>query len=347
MIQVNISPFNNSFRLVNLTDTSVKKVRNNEEIRGTASISRYKEMKLLIGIDSSDSSNQVIDEAASMPLPQGSEIMVISALDFLDPLPVDLIEHVVAESERLVHHAVDKLREAHPDATVTGSVPDGFAADEILRTSQEWKPDLVMVGTRGRSGLTYLILGSVSRRILLEACCAVRVVRKKERAGNKEDYRVIIAMDDKDNADKLVEHVLSSNWPVNTTFKCINVVPEKPGPLLTHLGAEAMKSMKLHYDAMVAQRTSWLDAAEVKLNDRFGNKSAHAEMLRGDAKTELIEKAKEWEADLVILGSHGRRGIDKLILGSVSEAVAVHSMSSVEVVPQKQKVKEKKVHYIV
>jgi nucleotide-binding universal stress UspA family protein len=55
-------------------------------------------------------------------------------------------------------------------------------------------------------------------------------------------------------------------------------------------------------------------------------------VLVGDAKTMILDEAASWKADLIVVGSHGRKGLGRLLLGSVSEAVARHSRCSVEIV---------------
>ena len=52
----------------------------------------------------------------------------------------------------------------------------------------------------------------------------------------------------------------------------------------------------------------------------------------GDAKTQILDVAAEWKADLIVLGSHGRKGMDRFLLGSVSEGVARHASCSVLIV---------------
>jgi nucleotide-binding universal stress UspA family protein len=53
---------------------------------------------------------------------------------------------------------------------------------------------------------------------------------------------------------------------------------------------------------------------------------------QGDAKSKILDAANDWRADLIVLGSHGRKGLDRFLLGSVSEAVARHAHCSVEIV---------------
>jgi len=56
------------------------------------------------------------------------------------------------------------------------------------------------------------------------------------------------------------------------------------------------------------------------------------EVLSGYPKAKIVDEAKKWGADLVVVGSHGRRGVERILLGSVSEAVALHADCSVEVI---------------
>lgn len=55
-------------------------------------------------------------------------------------------------------------------------------------------------------------------------------------------------------------------------------------------------------------------------------------VVTGDAKAVILEEAADWKADLIVLGSHGRTGLERFLLGSVSEAIARHTRCSVEIV---------------
>ncbi|HIA51520.1 MAG TPA: universal stress protein [Candidatus Melainabacteria bacterium] len=305
-------------------------------------------MKILLAIDGSDCSTEVAKLVSEMTCSAGTELMVLSAVDFLEPLPSleGIKRKELLATEKLVHSYVEQLRSAHPDAIVSGAVADGYACEEILDTCKEWAPDLVMVGSHGRSGLDYLFFGSVSRTVFLEAPCAVRIVRRKsEEHSEAGTYNVIVALEHTDSSGQVLDHVLSTPWSQKTNFRCVHVVRDTPESILSEPEGGYTHSMKSHYDNLVAGRLGWLEAAAAKLNDKLGRRAATAEILRGEPRKAILDLAKNWPADLILVGSHGRRGIDKAVLGSVSEAIAVHAQCSVEMT--RVKTLSKKVHIIV
>jgi len=92
------------------------------------------------------------------------------------------------------------------------------------------------------------------------------------------------------------------------------------------LGYEETMRALLERAQAVADRTlTKLGAAGLALESR---------VRRGDPSHEIVEEAKSWGADLIVVGSHGRTGMQRLLLGSVAEQVVRHAPCSVEVVRQ-------------
>lgn len=306
-------------------------------------------MKILFAVDGSHCSKEAIATALTMRCPAGTELLVVSAVDFLEDLPSleGIKKKEIAETEKLVHSVVQQLRDTHPHATVTGAVRDGYVYEEILDTCKEWKPDLLMLGSHGRTGISFLMTGSVSRAMLQEAPCAVRIVRVRSEEHTKSDiFNVILALESEEHSQSLIDHVLEFPWSEYTTFKCVNIVSELHRGLLAEPEITQGEELHAHYQDMVAGSAAWLEVASQKLNNKFGKRVAKAEVLLGEPRQALVELAKSWPADLIVMGSHGRRGFEKSILGSVSEAVAMHAPCSVEIIRVKSLAK-KKVHFIV
>jgi nucleotide-binding universal stress UspA family protein len=91
--------------------------------------------------------------------------------------------------------------------------------------------------------------------------------------------------------------------------------------LIDHLWADADEQAQ---QAAVAARNMMDQAGLIET----------AAVLRGDPRALLVNYAKDWNADLMVVGSHGRRGLTRMLLGSVSEAVAFHAHCSVDLIRQ-------------
>jgi nucleotide-binding universal stress UspA family protein len=142
---------------------------------------------------------------------------------------------------------------------------------------------------------------------------------------------IILAMDDSPHSRAALEGILKRPWPEGTKFRVISVVepfhPEYAGwhtsyvPLAVDAQKELLEATKRVVDDSAA-----------RLEQKFGTGTVQAEVLEGYIKDKILECAREWPADLIVLGSHGRRGFTRFLLGSVSEAVVAHSPCSVEIV---------------
>jgi nucleotide-binding universal stress UspA family protein len=240
-----------------------------------------------------------------------TEFKIISVIDFFEPLPALQGEkqRQIKVAKELVDKTVKEIQEKHPECTVSGDLLNGYAKQEILKCAREWPADLIVVGSHGRTGVAEFVLGSISHEVLVEAPCAMRIVRE-----SKSQDNVLLAMDTSEYSKHALEHVLRSSFASGTKFKCVTVNDK-------NAAADDDKS----------KTQSWLEECVTKLNDKFGADSATYEMADGEPKKKIVELAASWPAGLVVLGSHGHNALDLLILGSVSEWVALHAPCSVEI----------------
>jgi nucleotide-binding universal stress UspA family protein len=131
--------------------------------------------------------------------------------------------------------------------------------------------------------------------------------------------KVLIAIDSAPSSQRVLVAILSRPWPSGTAFCILHVVDLQTFARLPVLIEEASR-----------EGADLLQDAAAKLSG--GGYQACTKLLLGYPRGELSAYAKEWGADLIILGSHGRRGLDRFLIGSVSEAVAVHASCSVQVI---------------
>ena len=123
--------------------------------------------------------------------------------------------------------------------------------------------------------------------------------------------------------------VARRSWPKLTEIKLVSVVDPAEliiGPLY------GLAEQIGRTEEMKKERAQEAINAASRILDSAGLKSTW-DVLEGETKTRIIDEAKAWGADLVVVGARGRSGIDHMTPGSVSEAVAMRAHCSVEVIP--------------
>ncbi|HVG55112.1 MAG TPA: universal stress protein [Vicinamibacterales bacterium] len=147
-------------------------------------------MKILLAVDGSEASDAAIDEVRQRPWPKGSTVRVLSVVQQYMPSAPDVVlasmtfEEIRArlseEAEQLTRAAAERV--AAPSIMVETDVRQGDPRTAILDAADEWKADLIVVGSHGRTGLQRLVMGSVAQSVVAHARCSVEVVRPRRRA---------------------------------------------------------------------------------------------------------------------------------------------------------------------
>lgn len=149
-------------------------------------------MRILLAIDGSPCSEAAVNELATRPWPASSEIRIVSAFEVpLSPTPeawaisseyFNQMERVAREQAQAVVSAAATKVEARVDQTisVTTGVLIGSPRSAILEESENWKADLIVVGSHGYGPWQRFLLGSVSQAVVSHAKCSVEVVRCTE-----------------------------------------------------------------------------------------------------------------------------------------------------------------------
>lgn len=147
--------------------------------------------KVVFATDGSDGARQAEDLIASWPFLAALPVRVVSVASIVPPFAVhdptgtgmipaeayqQLIDDARAEHEQAAKESVKRLVARHVAATAV--VREGYAPTEIVRQAVDAGADLIVIGSRGRTGLTRLLLGSVARSVLFQAPCSVLVVRQ-------------------------------------------------------------------------------------------------------------------------------------------------------------------------
>ena len=146
--------------------------------------------------------------------------------------------------------------------------------------------------------------------------------------------KILLATDGSPCSDAAVDEIARRPWPADSQVRVISVV-ELPAPIAAepyllpdNFFVEVEKAARNSAQEVITR-------AESKLSES-GNLLVSTEVLMGSPKRVIVEEAETWHADLIVVGSHGYRAWERLLLGSVSQAVATHAPCSVEIVRQRQ-----------
>ena len=297
-------------------------------------------MKLLVAVDSSAVSGTVVDHVAKRPWPSGTTACLVHVIDWWQwPSNASPIQAVKQSADALVKSASDKIRKAGLQATAT--VLEGHPRIAVAEYAKEWSADLVLVGSHGTSGLVRFLLGSVAQATLRRSPCSVEIVRKsaQDSAAASTAMKILIGTDGSDCSIAAVRSVAQRPWPPGSQMRVISVVP----PIVPFSFGETI-SVPF---APVYPPPDLVETIEKQARDRAEEAMARARQILseehvkaieanflpvGDARQVILDQAKDWSADLIVVGSHGYRALDRFMLGSVSESVAMHAHCSVEVI---------------
>ncbi len=147
--------------------------------------------------------------------------------------------------------------------------------------------------------------------------------------------KIVLAIDGSKFSEAAAQAVITQGKPDSTEIQVLHVV--EPPSLLV---AREMGGYDRALDAVWEQETKQAQALVTKVADGLRSKGLKVTTTveQGEPKSKIIEAASKWHADLIVVGSHGRKGLEHFLLGSVSDAVARHAGCSVEIVriPPKQ-----------
>jgi len=294
------------------------------------SVGRRCPVKLLMALDGSTGSDAVLREVAARPWPPGSECCLLTAIDpfFFTKAPL-----VLSEAKKDAQVALDESAQSlkKNGLELRTEIVLENPRHGIPRAASEWKADMIVMGSHGRGAFGRLLVGSTVQAVLRHAPCSVEIVRQHAKNGRQgEGMRVLVATDGSDCAEAAVRSVAQRPWPGGTEIRVMSC-PELP--LIT--GAYP------YYPPDVLTEVATANETQAKVAVQKG-----VEMLKkgGLRVSEEVTEAQEspvrailgmadlWGADLIVVGSHGRRGFDRVVMGSVSESVALHAHCSVEVV---------------
>jgi nucleotide-binding universal stress UspA family protein len=309
-------------------------------------------MKILFAYDGSECADAALQDLKWAGLGADAEVLVMSLADVFVPPPAgeadeplppympdsvkrahELARKQLEEAAALAKRASEQIKSMFPRWRVSHGAEADSPAWALIRRADQWNPDLIVMGARGLSVFGgRLILGSISQRVLYEARCSVRVARGSSQKIGKP-IRLLAGVDNSPDSNAMVDAISEREWPLGTEVGLLAVVDTvmaiAPGP-----NGSDLKWIE------VGEEENWDQVREVfaAAAEKLRRAGLHTEVLvrRGNPADEILQEAHTWDADCIFVGARGTRGIDRLLLGSVSAAVSARAHCSVEVVRPKR-----------
>jgi len=256
---------------------------------------------LLVATDGSDFSTGALRVAARFAKRNNAELttmsMVMIGLD-TEGMAADVIQRAEAETRAVLAAAQAAIRADGYDTRI--ELRQGVNPHkEIVRLADDQHADLIVMGRRGRRGLALMMVGDSTRKVIGYADCSVLVV---PRAADIWQRRILLATDGSRHAERAAEAAGQVAKIFGLPITVLSVLRPKFDDVRR---AEAQLEVDRVREAL-AQESIEVDSAVVE---------------GVDPAAVIIESARQRGADLIVMGSHGRTGMGRLLLGSVAEKV--------------------------
>src|SRR3989338_140558 len=259
-------------------------------------------LKVLIAHDGSGGSDKALCELGKAGMPEKAEALVLSVADdwaiqqgvlgnpdvysqYAVPFSgFNFMELSLDEARNASRRAAETLRGFFPLWKIEPqSVSSDSAAWKLIEKIELWKPDLVVMGSHGRSQVGRLLFGSVSHKVLTHVHCNLRISRgRAEDEKQTPPLRIVVAFDGSQESETALEAALCRHWPKGTAMRLITVIDTRvsvaflrpTGPIRYWTTDEDKNPI------------AWIDRMLAYQKKRIEEKGliAYAEAVRGDPK---------------------------------------------------------------
>ena len=308
-------------------------------------------MKIIAAVDGSPHSDFALELVTRLCLPQTTEVVLLSVAEELevgtyseslrDYIAQSVREKQIRQAQSLLQVETRKL--APHLLPIRSELRDGHAADQIINFAEEEHADLAVLGARGLNALERFFLGSTSEKVAKYARCSVLIGHKPtepdEPAGDatvqaadetaSEKLRILVCCDGSRASNEAVESL--AHLPLGSKAEIMllsvhSLISLFRNDILQKMSDEWQRE-KQQAEESLAQSAEHLKASGLS---HISVRVREAD----DVSAEILTVARNWKADLIMVGSTGRSAIDKFLLGSVSKRIARHSPCSVWIARQ-------------
>ena len=268
--------------------------------------------------DFSEPAGRALNLAGSLAHREGARLLVLHVANTLTDAVNVLLDDPSPDRQR---QRLEQLQLEVPGVPFESRLAFGGAAAEILKTAQETGCDLIVMGTRGRKGLGRLLMGSVAEQVVRNALCPVVTVNSPSRepavqaevsSGTAAPIRTVL-------------HPTDFSGPCAEAFRVacelagdqsarLTVVHVAVSPPIAPINQPVPPPLPEDPRGKLEELLRLAQASAPGLQ-------ADYRVEKGDAAPRIVSAAQEMRCDLIVMGTHGRTGLGRVLMGSVAEQV--------------------------
>lgn len=274
-----------------------------------------KELGIVVAVDGSPASTAAAGWAAreaamrNIPLTVAHAVSTPTATFPPVPYPESLVTGLEDEGKKAIMHAMKVAEDAIPaERAVPISRKLVYAAPTPALLKMSDTAEMIVVGSSGRGPLARGLLGSVSSAVVRHANCPVAVVRDGELPDPRNGY-VLLGTDGSPASELATEIAFDEASRRGVDLVAIHAWSD----------AAVVEVFDIDWPAVEGEAQRSLAESLAGWQERYPDVCVHRVVARDRAARHLIDKADG--AQLVVVGSHGRGGLSRMLLGSVSNAV--------------------------
>jgi nucleotide-binding universal stress UspA family protein len=280
---------------------------------------------ILVATDFSPTARAGVDWAIEVASDHGASIRLIHGLllasrmtDYV-PAPPDFTEALQAAAAARLEEVCDRVRGAGLE--VSSDLRLGLPSQAILEAIREQEADLLVIGTRGLTGVSHLLLGSTAQRVVQHATCPVLSVHPGDHEEHRRIRTVLVPTDfsrDAESATAAARRVLGAD------IEGARIVLLNAYHLPFEYTAYGTIPMSIDYTRDV-EGAAQEKLAEIAAKLAADGLEVEIRAVEGYPPDVIVDEAEKSSADLIAMGTHGRTGLAHLFLGSTAERVVQHA----------------------
>jgi len=199
---------------------------------------------------------------------------------------------------------------------------NGTPSERLVEVAEREHADLVVLGTRGLSGLRHLLLGSTASAVVRGAPCPVLTVHPGDEVSLRDLRTVVVPTDFSEDADHAVDELGRLFGPHARGARVV-LLHVYHLPLLLEPLFGDVRVIPASFDEISGQLREDLEPAAERL--RAAGFEVDVDVREGDPSAVVVQRAEDLGADLVAMGTRGRSGLRHVLLGSTAERVVQHA----------------------